>query len=255
MAAAGRERCGGGFRRQHAGQHRVMRALDARHIHEAGVAADQRAARERQLRHRLVAALGHRARAIGEPLAAVERVAHERMRLEALEFLERRQIRIRIIQMHDEPDRHQIVVEVIKERAAAGRIVERPSERSAAPDPFGASPARPATAPSGRVPNFCGSRPSARSNFAINCLPRLPRAPSANSVYFARNSMPRVKAVLRLAILADAHVAGGDAGNRAVVVVKHFGRGKARIDFDAERLGLASPASGRRCRASTMKLP
>ena len=41
------------------------------------------------------------------------------------------------------------------------------------------------------------------------------------------------------AVLGDAHVAGGDALHRALVVVEHFGRGKARIDFDAERLGLA----------------
>ena len=44
--------------------------------------------------------------------------------------------------------------------------------------------------------------------------------------------------VLRLAVLADAHVAGGDAGDRAVVVVEHFGGGKARIDLDAERFRL-----------------
>ena len=50
------------------------------------------------------------------------------MRLEALEFLERRQIRVGVVEMHDEADRHQIVVEVIEERAAAGRIVERPAE-------------------------------------------------------------------------------------------------------------------------------
>ena len=46
------------------------------------------------------------------------------------------------------------------------------------------------------------------------------------------------EAVFRLAVLADAHVAGGDAGNRAVLVVQDFGRGKARIDFNAERFGL-----------------
>ena len=33
------------------------------------------------------------------------------------------------------------------------------------------------------------------------------------------------------------------------VVVEHFGGGKARIDLDAERLGLGRPASGRHCRA------
>ena len=50
--------------------------------------------------------------------------------------------------------------------------------------------------------------------------------------------MPRVKESLWLAVPGDAHVAGRDAAHRAVVVVEHFGRGKARIDFDAERLRL-----------------
>ena len=40
------------------------------------------------------------------------------------------------------------------------------------------------------------------------------------------------------AILGDAHVAGGDAAHRAFFIVKHLGRGEARIDLDAERLGL-----------------
>ena len=53
-----------GFRRQHAGFHGVVAALDARHVHEAGRAAQQRAAGEIELRHRLVTALGHGARAI-----------------------------------------------------------------------------------------------------------------------------------------------------------------------------------------------
>ena len=44
--------------------------------------------------------------------------------------------------------------------------------------------------------------------------------------------------ILWLAVPADAHVAGRDAAHRAAVVVQHFGRGKARIDFDAERLRL-----------------
>ena len=62
--------------RQHPGRHRIVRALDARDVDEAGGAADQRAAGKGQLRHRLVAALGDRARAIGDALAALERVAH-----------------------------------------------------------------------------------------------------------------------------------------------------------------------------------
>ncbi len=50
------------------------------------------------------------------------------MGLEALELLERRQIGIAVVEVHDEADRHQVVVEVIEKRAAAGRIVERPAE-------------------------------------------------------------------------------------------------------------------------------
>ncbi|MGY3293754.1 hypothetical protein ACVWWP_006821 [Bradyrhizobium sp. LM3.6] len=45
--------------------------------------------------------------------------------------------------------------------------------------------------------------------------------------------------VLRLAVPADAHVAGGDALHRALLVIEHLGSGKARIDLDTERLGLA----------------
>ena len=47
-----------------------------------------------------------------------------------------------------------------------------------------------------------------------------------------------------LAVLADAHVAGGDALHRAVLVVEHLGGGEAGIDLDAQRLGLlAEPAA------------
>ncbi len=41
-----------------------------------------------------------------------------------------------------------------------------------------------------------------------------------------------------LAILADAHVAGGDARHAAFLVVEHLGRGEARIDLDAQRFRL-----------------
>ena len=51
------------------------------------------------------------------------------MGLEALEFVERRQIRIVVIEMQDEADRDLVVVVVIEERAAAGGIIQRPAER------------------------------------------------------------------------------------------------------------------------------
>jgi hypothetical protein len=46
------------------------------------------------------------------------------------------------------------------------------------------------------------------------------------------------EAVGRLALLADAHVAGGDAAHLAIVTGDQFGRREARIDFNAQRLGL-----------------
>ena len=105
---------------QHAAAYRVVDALDARHVDKPGRATDQRAARKGQPRHRLVAALGDGARAIGEPLAALEHGADRRMGLEALELVERRQIRIVVVEMHDEADRDLVVIVMIEEGAAAG---------------------------------------------------------------------------------------------------------------------------------------
>ena len=49
------------------------------------------------------------------------------MRLEALEFVERREIGIAVIEMDDETDGGEIVAVMVDERAAAGVIVERPA--------------------------------------------------------------------------------------------------------------------------------
>ena len=55
---------------------------------------------------------------------------------------------------------------------------------------------------------------------------------------FAKQFHAARERILEAAIPGDAHVAGRDAPHRAVVVVEHLGRGKAGIDFDAERLRL-----------------
>ena len=56
--------------------------------------------------------------------------------------------------------------------------------------------------------------------------------------------MPGWIGVGRLAVLADAHVAGGDALHRAVLVVEHFGGRETGKDLDAQRFGLlAQPAA------------
>src|SRR5690606_2996942 len=68
-----------------AGADRVVGALDARHVDEAGGAADQRPAGEGELRHRLVAALGDGTRAVADAPGALEHAADRRVGLEALE--------------------------------------------------------------------------------------------------------------------------------------------------------------------------
>src|ERR1043165_7270304 len=112
----------------HAGQDGVVRTLDARKIDEAGAVADQRAARKHQLGHRLPAAFVDGARPVGDALAALEGPPDAWVLLEALEFLERRDVWVAIVQVHDEPDRDLLVLQVIEERTAAGALAERPAE-------------------------------------------------------------------------------------------------------------------------------
>ncbi len=51
-------------------------------------------------------------------------------------------------------------------------------------------------------------------------------------------------AVLVGAVLGDAHIAGGDALHRAILIVEDLRGGEARIDLDTQRLGLlAEPAA------------
>src|SRR5262252_2409092 len=46
------------------------------------------------------------------------------------------------------------------------------------------------------------------------------------------------EAILVVAILGETHVAGGNAGHRAVAIEQHFGGGKARVDFNSQRFRL-----------------
>src|SRR6185312_5123451 len=58
---------------------------------------------------------------------ALERRPDGRMELEALELVVGRQMRVRVIEVHDEAERDEIVAVVIDERTAAGGVVERPT--------------------------------------------------------------------------------------------------------------------------------
>mgnify|MGYP003693624193 CR=1 FL=1 len=94
------------------------------------------------------------------------------------------------------------------------------------------------------MPYFCGWRPCVEAELGHQLLgQRAARALGDDGVLALELHAAR-EAVGRLAVLADAHVAGGDAGDRALVVVEHLGGGEARIDLDAQ-LGrlLAQPAA------------
>ena len=176
------------------------------------------------------------------------------MRLEALEFLERREVRVLVVEVHDEADRHQIVVEVIEERAAAGALVERPAEACAAPGPAGACPAATCHSSLSPMPNFCGSRPSPRPKRGSAAW-RASRARLRRSACICRAAPCRAEAGLGLAVPADAHVAGGDADDRAR---SRRGAPRPRQSPDRSRRRAPPPCSPSQRQTSpseTMKLP
>src|SRR5579872_1040388 len=235
MRAAGAQRLMRGLGGEHAGKDRVMRALDPREIDKAGGAADQRAAGEDEFRRRLPAARADRPCAIGEALAAEECAGDQRMGLEALEFVERREGRIDVIEMDDKADGDEIVVVMVKERAAARAAPERPTERVLDE----------ATLELGRIdrPDFLEAdaeflrlppllQPVAGEQLLCQ---RAARAFGDERI-FAAQLHAAGEAGFRLAVAADAHIAGGDAEDLAFAPVKNFGGGETRIDFNAQSL-------------------
>ena len=128
VRAADLERSNESLGGKNAGEDRCVAALDARHVHEAGRAADQRAAGEDEARHALPAALGDGPRAIADAPAALEGLGDGGVRLEALELVEGRQVRVVVVEVDDEADGDEIVAEMIEEGAAAGAVAERPAE-------------------------------------------------------------------------------------------------------------------------------
>src|SRR5262245_14291010 len=106
-----------------------MRALDARHVHEAGGTANQHRAGKAKSRNRLQTALGQSAGPIADAATALERACDHGMRLEALELLIGRKVGIGVVEVDNETDRHQVGAIMIKEGAAPRAVVQRPTER------------------------------------------------------------------------------------------------------------------------------
>ncbi len=108
--------------------HRVVVALDARQVHKPRGATGDHTARKGRVRDRLIAALGHCARAVSNPFAPFQHFGNTRMMLEALELIVGRQIRVLIIQIDDVSDINLIVINVIQERPAPLLEPKRPAK-------------------------------------------------------------------------------------------------------------------------------
>src|SRR5690606_16542720 len=126
---AGSERVVHGLGREHPALHRRMNALEPRAVQEAGIAADEHAARKREPWQRCEPALDQGARAVADAPAAAQHRLDRGMALEALELVERRQMRISIAERDDEPDRDETAGRVIQETAAVGIVGQRPADR------------------------------------------------------------------------------------------------------------------------------
>ena len=139
--------------------------------------------------------------------------------------------------MDDKSDRDQIVVEVIEKRTAAGAVVERPAHRMLhqtlavlrrrdLPQLFEADT------------EFLRLTVAAEPEVLDQHLAEAAARALGEQRVFAAQLHAAREAGLGLSVLADPHVAGGDAGD-ALIVEQHFGGGKTRVDLDPERLGLA----------------
>src|SRR3546814_19243800 len=94
-----------------------MRSLDPRNAQESRGITDQCAARKGELRHRLIATVADRARAIGDALAALHYLRDLRVRLPLLHFLEARGVRVAIVEPCHETERDLPLRLMIKEPA------------------------------------------------------------------------------------------------------------------------------------------
>lgn len=106
------------FCRQHTGFHGRMRTLDLGNIEKTGRASHQTSTGESQFRDRLEAAFVEGACTIGNPAASFKDFPHLWVRLETLEFLEWRKMRVLVIKPDDVADRNLIAVQMIEERSA-----------------------------------------------------------------------------------------------------------------------------------------
>ena len=161
------------------------------------------------------------------------------MGLETLEFLERTEMGVGVVESDDEPHRDLVVFEVIEERAAVGRAVERPSQ-GVHDEPL--LMLRGVDLPQLLDADPVGLRID--SGAQVEALEQ--RLGQVTAAAFGEDRDPRVQldsrleASFRLPVACDPHVLGRDAPDRAVFVVEHLRRRKSGKYGDIKRLRLLS---------------
>ncbi|MNQ85604.1 hypothetical protein D3C85_1007750 [compost metagenome] len=160
------------------------------------------------------------------------------MVLVALELVERRQVRVAVGQVDDQADRHLVVLQVIEEGAARVLVVQRPA----------GGVHHQALLVLGRIdlPQLLDADAVVLGvdlGVQLVALEQLladvaTAAFGEQGVLGAQFHAGGVVTLFRIALVVDAQVAGDDAAHHAVVVDQRFLGGEARVDLDAEVLGL-----------------
>ncbi len=205
-----------GVTRQHTGFDGGMAALDAAGVQKAGVATYQRAAREYGLGQRRQAAGVDGAGAIGQALGrdftfvVFKVVAHVRVRLPALEFFERAQVRVVIAQAGDEAQRDLVALHVVQKGTTVGVLFHGPA---------GAVQHKAGLVAAGvDLPQFFHADGKALRVLTViqlelgnQLLAQVAARAFGKHGVLAQQFHAELKVVTRLAVFANAHVAGGHA--------------------------------------------
>ena len=159
------------------------------------------------------------------------------MGLEALEFFERREIGVFVVEVDHKPDRDLVVGQMIEERAAAGVIGQGPA-KAVLHQPFVVVLGR-------HLPDFLEAK-TELGMIARGCeiepgdglfAERAPRAFSEQHIFAQHFHARRVIGAMA-AVALDAHVAHDDAGDGAIGTNRQISRRKTAVNLDTQRLGL-----------------
>ena len=226
-----------GIGREHAGLDGGVAAFDARGVEVARLAADQRASGEHGFWQAQDATGRDGACAVAEALAAFEVLANFGVGFPALEFFERAQPRVRVVETNHETERHLVVVSVIEKRAAVGGRIEWPT----------GGVHHQSRLVFGRVdlPQLFQSDAVALWVTAFieleagdQLLAQVATRALGKDRVLAVQLHADLEVLAGLAVFADTEVAGCHALDRAIGVVEHFSRGKAWEYLHAQALGL-----------------